>query len=317
MRQDEKEKRPLIVIAGPTATGKSALAVYLAKLFDTEVISADSMQVYKGMDIGTAKPTAEEMQGIPHHMISIVEPDRGFSVGEYVREAGPVIEGIYERGKIPIVAGGTGLYIRGLVDGLCDAPQADPEFRNYLFKEEEQFGKGHLHKRLSEVDPVSAGRIEPNDTIKIVRALEVFEKSGIPMSEMQDSHGFRESRYHPVMIGLTMDRGDLYKKIEERVQNMVEQGFENEVRGLLNKYGNSAPLQNGLGYKQFAGYINGMYGGGMCGREEAVSLLKRDTRRYAKRQFTWFRRDTRIKWFSVKEDFSHFKEIAEEVRSKM
>lgn len=303
--------KPLIVIAGPTATGKSALAVYLAKLFDTEVISADSMQVYKGMDIGTAKPTAEEMHGIPHYMISIVEPDRGFSVGEYVRMASPVVEGILEKNRIPIIAGGTGLYIRGIVDGLCDAPAADPKLRKRLFEEEEDAGKGHLYKRLMAVDPVSASRIKTNDTIKIVRALEVFEKSGIPISEIQGSHGFKENRYHPIMIGLTMDRAELYKKIEERVQNMVEQGIENEVRCLLNKYGSTAPLQNGLGYKQFSGYINGLYG-----RDEAVSLLKRDTRRYAKRQFTWFRRDARIKWFSVKEDLSHYEEIVKEVRGK-
>lgn len=303
--------KQVIVIAGPTATGKSALAVYLARLFETEIISADSMQVYNGMDIGTAKPSALEMEGVPHYMISIVEPDRRFSVGEYIRSANPVIEQIHAKGKIPIIAGGTGLYIRGLIDGLCDAPAEDPVLRKRLFEEEEQFGKGHLHNRLFVVDPVSAGRIEPNDTIRIVRALEVFETAGVPISKIQASHGFKQNLYNTVWVGLTMDRVNLYKKIEGRIDNMVEQGLEEEVRKLISRYGNSQPLMNGLGYRQFAGYFNGIYS-----REEAVSLLKRDTKRYAKRQFTWFKRDPRIKWFSVKDDLSHYGEIAEEVRSK-
>jgi tRNA dimethylallyltransferase len=301
--------KQLIVIAGPTATGKSALAVYLARLYETEIISADSMQVYKGMDIGTAKPSAEEMGGIRHHMISIVEPDTGFSVGEYVRLSRTVIEMLHGRGRIPVVAGGTGLYIRGLVDGLCELPEADPRIRKRLFEDEDRHGKGYLYSRLSEDDPVSAGRIESNDVVKIVRALEVFEIAGVPISKIQASHGFKEKQYSPVMIGLTMERKTLYEKIEKRVDNMTEQGLEEEIRKLISRYGNSPPLMNGLGYKQFAGYFNGRYS-----REDAVSLLKRDTKRYAKRQFTWFNRDYRIKWFTVKEDLSHYEEIAEEVK---
>ncbi len=301
---------PLIVIAGPTATGKSALAVYLAKIFDTDVISADSMQVYKGMDIGTAKPSLEEMDGITHHMISIVEPDRRFSVGEYVRQVRPVIDSISGHGRIPIVAGGTGLYIRGLIDGLCDTPEADWEIRKRLFEEEEMHGKGYLYRRLNLVDPVSAGRMEANDTVRIVRALEVYEIAGVPISDIQDSHGFKEKQYNPVMVGLTMDRAKLYKKIEDRVDSMVKRGFEEEVRGLISSYGNSPPLMTGLGYKQFAGYLDGLHS-----REQAVSLLKRDTKRYAKRQFTWFNRDRRIKWYTVRDDFSHDEEIFEGVRT--
>ena len=304
--------KQLIVIAGPTATGKSVLAVFLAKLFETEIISADSMQVYKGVDIGTAKPSSEEMEGIPHHMVSIVEPDTNFSVGEYVRLSRPVIEALHARGRIPVVAGGTGLYIRGLVDGLCDLPEADLNVRKRLFEEEDRHGKGYLYGRLSEVDQVSAGRIEPNDVVKIVRALEVFESAGVPISKIQALHGFKERQYDPVMIGLTMDRASLYKRIEKRVDNMVEQGLEEEVRKLISRYENSVPLMKGLGYKQFAGYFNGLYS-----REEAVSMLKRDTKRYAKRQFTWFNRDVRMKWFSVREDLSHYEEIAEEIRRKL
>lgn len=303
---------PLIVIVGPTAVGKSALAVYLAKLFDTEIISADSMQVYRGMDIGTAKPLKEEMEAIQHHMISIVDPDAGFSVGEYVRRARPVIDDLHKRGKIPIVSGGTGLYVRGLIDGLCEAPKADWALRRRLYNEEEKFGRGHLYQRLCLVDSLSAAKIKPNDTVRVIRALEVYESTGVPLSQIQAIHGFRERPYRPVLAGLTMDRKKLYRKIEERVDRMVGMGLESEVRRLVGTWGGAPPLVNGLGYKEFTGYIKGLYS-----LEEAVSLLKRNTKRYAKRQLTWFRRDERIKWYIVKEDMSHLEEIARDIGKEM
>lgn len=301
--------RQIIVIVGPTAAGKSALALYLARLFDTEIISADSMQIYRGMDIGTAKPSIEEMEAIPHHMISIVEPGTRFSVGEYIRLARPIIEGLHERGKIPVVVGGTGLYVRGLVDGLCEAPQANWRLRKRLMLEEEEYGDGYLYRRLCEVDPVSAGRIKPNDTVRIIRALEVYETEGIPLSEIQESHGFKEMRYNLFMVGLTMDRNRLYRRIEERVDRMMSMGLEGEVRRLIDICGESFPPLHGLGYKQFAGYIHGLYS-----VDEAVYLLKRDTKRYAKRQLTWFRRDRRIRWYQVKDDMSHLEEIAGDIK---
>lgn len=306
------ENKPLLVIAGPTASGKSALAIYLAEVFNGEVISADSMQVYEGMDIGTARPSTEELAKVPHHMISIIRPGEPFSVGGYVRLVRPLIANLHKHGKLPILAGGTGLYIRAVVDGLCEAPEADKEIRRKLLKEEEYQGNGYLYKRLCEVDPVSAGRIEPNDIVRIMRALEVYEISGMPISEIQSAHGFLEGQYDYLMIGLTMDRKELYKRIEVRVESMIEKGLEAEVRGLIDKGYESFLLMNGLGYKQIAGYIKGWYS-----LDEAVNLLKRDTRRYAKRQLTWFRRDNRIRWYEVKDDCSHYLEIEHEIRRTM
>lgn len=308
--EGEEKKRPLIVIVGPTASGKSGLAICLARLFDTEIISADSMQVYRGMDIGTAKPSGEEMEAVPHHMISIIEPDTRFSVGDYVSRARPVITGLHKRGKIPIVAGGTGLYVRALVDGLCEAPKTDWVLRKRLLSEEAGHGQGYLYRRLCEVDPVSAGRTKPNDTVRIIRSLEVYESGGVPLSDIQEVHGFKERLYHPVIIGITLERKDLYQKIEERVDRMMEAGLEAEVRGLIAIYGDSVFPMHGLGYKQLAGYIKGMYS-----LEDAIRLLKRDTRRYAKRQLTWFRRDDRVQWYSAKEDLSHLEEIGRDMRS--
>ncbi|MCC6545076.1 MAG: tRNA (adenosine(37)-N6)-dimethylallyltransferase MiaA [Nitrospirae bacterium] len=306
------ERKPLLVIAGPTASGKSALAIYLAGVFNGEVISADSMQVYEGMDIGTAKPSKEELAIVPHHMFSIISPGEPFSAGEYVRLVRPLIDKLHRHGKLPIAAGGTGLYIRAVVDGLCEAPKADSEIRRRLLNEEKDHGKGYLYKRLCDVDPVSAGKIEPNDTVRIIRALEVNELAGIPISEIHTKHGFWERPYDYLIIGLTMDRKELYKRIERRVDRMIEMGLEAEVRSLMDKDYESFLLMNGLGYKQIAGYIKGWYS-----LDEAVNLLKRDTRRYAKRQLTWFRRDNRIKWYEVKDDCSHYLEIEFDIRRAM
>jgi len=310
--EGEEKKRPLIVIVGPTASGKSGLAICLARLFDTEIISADSMQVYRGMDIGTAKPSGEEMKAVPHHMISMIEPDTRFSVGDYVSRARPVITGLHERGKIPIVAGGTGLYVRALVDGLCEAPKTDWVLRKRLLSEEAEHGKGYLYRRLCEVDPVSAGRTKPNDTVRVIRSLEVYESGGVPLSDIQEVHGFKERPYDPMIIGLTMERKNLYQKIEERVDRMMEAGLEAEVRGLIAIHGGSVLPMHGLGYKQLAGYIKGRYS-----LEDAIRLLKRDTRRYAKRQLTWFRRDDRTRWYTAKEDLSHAEEIARDITSML
>ncbi len=305
-------KAPLLVIAGPTASGKSALAIYLAGVFNGEIISADSMQVYEGMEIGTARPSGEELEKVPHHMMSIISPGHPFSVGEYVRIVRPLIDRLHKHGKLPIIAGGTGLYIKAVVDGLCEAPKADMEIRRKLLKEEEYHGTGYLYKRLCDVDPVSAERIEPNDTVRIMRALEVFEISGLPISEIQKAHGFGEGQYNYFMVGLTMDRKKLYERIEARVDSMIENGLENEVRGLINKGYESFLLTNGIGYKQIAGYVKGWYS-----LDEAVRLLRMDTRRYAKRQLTWFRRDQRIRWYEVKGDCSHYEDIEYEIRRTM
>ena len=304
--------KPLLVIVGPTAVGKSALAIYLAEIFNGEIISADSMQIYRRMDIGTAKPPQEETARVPHYMLSIIEPGEPFSVGEYVRRVRPVIDGLHRQGKIPVVAGGTGLYVRGVVDGLCEAPGADRTLREKFRQDEEIYGKGCLYKKLCAVDPLSAGRIKPNDTVRIMRALEVYEIMGVSISDIQKAHGFKERQYDYLMVGLTMDRKKLYKRIEERVDNMVEKGLEAEVRRLMDEGKESFLLMHGLGYKQIAGYIKGWYS-----LDEAVRLLKRDTRRYAKRQLTWFRRDDRIRWYSVPDDTSHLKAIEQTIRNEL
>src|SRR4030065_1627269 len=187
------------------------------------------------MDIGTARPSKEELAMVPHHMFSIISPGEPFSVGEYVRLVWPLIDKLHKHGRLPIIAGGTGLYIRAVVDGLCEAPKADREIRRKLLKEEEDHGKGYLYKKLCEVDPVSAGKIEPNDTVRIIRALEVNEVSGIPISEIQSAHGFWERPYDYFMAGLTMDRKALYKRIDERVDRMIGMGLEAEVRCLMDK----------------------------------------------------------------------------------
>ncbi|MCC7203026.1 MAG: tRNA (adenosine(37)-N6)-dimethylallyltransferase MiaA [Nitrospirae bacterium] len=310
--EDFAKRRPLLVIAGPTASGKSDLAIHLAGVLNGEVISADSMQVYEGMDIGTAKPAKEDLARVRHHMLGIVSPGKRFSAGEYVRFVRPVIERLHRDGKMPILTGGTGLYIRAVVDGICEAPQADKELRRRLLKEEEERGSGYLYKRLQDVDPVSSARIKPNDTVRIIRALEVYEITGVPISDIQDTHGFGERPYDTVMIGLAMDRKELYKRIERRIDRMMENGLEAEVRGLIDNGYEAFILTNGLGYKQIAGYIKGWYS-----LDESIRLLKRDTRRYAKRQITWFRRDRRIRWHDVKDDCSHYQDIERDIRCAM
>lgn len=286
----------LIVLVGPTAVGKTAVGIKLAQRLGGEIISADSMAVYKGMDIGTAKPTIEEQKQAVFHMIDVVEPDEPFTVVDFAEQASSTIDNLLAKGVWPILLGGTGFYVRAVVDGL-DIPEAgpDPGLRSRLMAEAEEKGKEAVYERLKDVDPRTAERLHVNDVKRVIRALEVYEQTGVPMSELHeaDKHQVRypDARWY----GLTMDREHLYKRIEQRVDQLIRDGLVEEVRELLDKgYETSLPSMQGLGYKEIIGCLKGEYS-----FEEAVDLLKRSTRRFAKRQFTWFHPDSRIQWIDV------------------
>jgi len=291
-----KKKIPLLVVAGPTAAGKTKTAVELAREFDGEVVSADSMQIYKYMDIGTAKPTEEEKKSIPHYMIDIVEPDEEYSVSDYQNDAQKVIQQIFNRKKLPILAGGTGLYIKAVVDDYYFSEATiDWNFRKKMREMAKKYGKDFLHSKLKEVDPFSAKRIHPNDVKRIIRALEVYHQTGKPISYYEKKTRETESPYNVLIIGLTMPREILYKKIDKRVDEMIEKGLVEEVKMLLDMgYDENLNSMKGLGYRQIIKHLKGEYS-----LEEAIRLIKRDTRRFAKRQFTWFRRDNRINWINL------------------
>lgn len=300
-------KKPLIVILGPTAVGKTGTSIRVALRLNGEIISTDSMQIYKYMNIGTAKPTKEEMKGIKHHMIDVVAPDRDFTVADFQRTARACIKQIQSKGKLPIAVGGTGLYINSLVYNMdFTETVSDPELREELKKLANERGNEHLFKMLERVDSETADRLHPNDVKRVIRALEVYHCSGKPIS-----YYHRQSRktiisYNPIMIGLRMNRKDLYRRINERVDKMIEEGLVEEVKVLLAKgYSREMNSMLGLGYKEIIAYLEGK-----CSLEEAVEILKRDTRRFAKRQFTWFRRDDRIFWIDI-EKFHSIDELSD------
>lgn len=287
--------RPVVVLVGPTAVGKSALAVALAQQLQTEVLAADSRQVYRGMDIATDKPTREEQAGVPHRLIDLAEPDEAFNAGRYRQAAEQEIARLHAEGKLPLVVGGTGLWVRALLGGLCEGPQSDPALRDRLAAEAERVGPEEMHRRLAAVDSLSAARIHPNDRVKVLRALEVHAQTGQTQSTLHEQHAFAERPYTALLIGLRRERDDLYARIEQRIDRMMARGLIEETRGLLAR-GLSRQLgsMKGLGYKQIAGYLAGDYD-----EAEAVRLLKRDTRHFAKRQFTWFRKEPGILWLSL------------------
>ncbi|MDI3540906.1 MAG: tRNA dimethylallyltransferase [Thermosediminibacterales bacterium] len=292
------DKPPLLVIVGPTAVGKTKHAIEVAKMLDSEIISADSMQIYKYMDIGTAKPTPEERQRIPHHMIDIVEPDEEFSVADYKELAEEKIKSIFEKGKIPLLVGGTGLYVKAVIDNyfFSDA-SIDKEYRETLKQIALEKGGDYLHDILNKKDPAAASRIHPNDIKRIIRALEVYYQTGKPISYFEKETQKGSTPYNLSYFGLTMSRERLYNLINQRVDDMIAKGLVDEVKGLLERgYNKELNALKGLGYKQIIGYLEGGYN-----LEKAIEILKRDTRRFAKRQFTWFKRDKRIKWINVEE----------------
>lgn len=285
---------PLIVVAGPTASGKTGLAIEIAKRYDTEVISADSMQIYKLMNIGTAKPTNDELQGIKHHMLDCVEPDSSFSVADYVKEARSIIKDIYSRGKIPVVAGGTGLYISSLVNNIqFNEIQGNKDLRQELYDYADLNGSEALHNMLKEIDPETALAVHMNNIPRVVRAIEVYRLTGVKMSIHQVNSRSLPSEYNCIKIGLSFkDRAKLYDRINKRVDIMISEGLVDEARVVLNSGFKSTAMQ-AIGYKELKAFIDGS-----ISLDEATDNLKRETRRYAKRQLTWFRRDDEISWFN-------------------
>ncbi len=287
--------KPLVVIVGPTAVGKSGIAILVAKALGTEVLTADSRQVYRGMDIGTDKPTAAERQGVPHRLIDLVDPDQPFNTGAFRRQALAEIARLHQEGKVPLLVGGTGLYVRTVLRGLWEGPAADWEFRRALEQEAGAKGADWLYRRLVQVDPESARRLHPNDRVKIVRALEVHHLLGRPLSEEHKRHAFAEMPFAPLLIGLTRERTALYRRVDERVELELAKGLMEETKRLLDRgYGRHLGSMKGLGYKQMAGHLAGDYD-----YAEAVRRLKRDTRRFAKRQMTWFRKEPGLQWLSI------------------
>ncbi|MEW9033402.1 MAG: tRNA (adenosine(37)-N6)-dimethylallyltransferase MiaA [Planifilum fimeticola] len=284
---------PLLVIVGPTAVGKTSLSLSLAGAFRGEIVSGDSMQVYRHMDIGTAKVTAEEREKIPHHLIDIVDPDHPFTVEEYQRLAREAIEDIQRRGRLPILVGGTGLYIQSVTHGyLLPGVEGNPELREKLHRFADEEGNEKLWEKLKAVDPETAVRLHPNDRRRIIRALEVYEGTGIPFSKLQRKSS---PRYDMLWIGLTMSRERLYERINRRVDRMMAEGLVEEVEALRNKgYHRDLTSMQALGYKEIMMYLDGE-----ISREEAVEAIKRGTRKYAKRQLSWFRRIPEIHWFDV------------------
>lgn len=292
---EKAKKQKIIIILGPTASGKTALALDIAEAFQCEIISADSMQVYWGMDIGTAKATEAERNRVPHHMIDIVPPDYAFNVADFHDRAEQCTTDILADGHLPLICGGTGLYINSLVfpynfDPLTDV---DSAVREELQREFSAEGGEQMHARLMAMDPATAEKIHPNDSRRLIRALEICLVSGRVPSEFHENN--QPVKYQPIMIGLTAAREVLYERIESRIEKMIEQGLVEEVETLLSKgLSRDSVSMQGLGYKQIAAYL-----AGECTLPEAIITLKRDTRRFAKRQLTWFKRDPRICWFDI------------------
>jgi tRNA dimethylallyltransferase len=285
-------KPRVVVICGPTALGKTSAAVQLAEIFDGEIVGADSMQIYKHMDIGTAKPTAREQARVKHHMIDIIDPDERFDARLYAVMARETIEKLYYRNKVPFVVGGTGFYIKALLHGLFNVEATGGNFRNGLKKEAEIHGDAFLYSRLCRQDPEAAKKIHPNDTYRIIRALEVHKMTGKTLSGFHKAHGFNDHPFVVLKIGLHIRREILYDRINKRVDIMIDSGLVDEVKRLL-AMGCSPELKSmqSIGYRHIVDFIKGNRSW-----EETVSTLKRDTRRYAKRQLTWFRADPEVIW---------------------
>lgn len=294
-------KRPLIILTGPTAVGKTALSIELAKAVGGEIVSADSMQVYRSMDIGSAKVTKAEMQGVPHHLIDVMEPDEEFNVTKFQSMAKEAMEGIYARGHVPIIAGGTGFYIQAL---LYDIDFKENDDSSAIREELEQLGKEkgslYLHELLRECDPESAEAIHANNQKRVIRAIEYFRMTGQKISEHNQEEREKSSPYDFYYYVLTCERSCLYKRIEERVDAMLEAGLVEEVKHLKEMGCRRGMVSmQGLGYKEILDYLDGG-----CTLEEAVYILKRDTRHFAKRQLTWFKRERDVRWLRL-EDFDN------------
>ena len=289
---------PLIAIVGPTASGKSALALRLSRERDGEIVSCDSQQVYRGLDIGTAKATEEERREVPHHLIDVVDPDDVFSAVEYARRARSALADISGRDRLPVVVGGTGLYLRALLEGLFDGPSRDEETRRRLEELAERFGDTRLHRLLRHVDPEVAARIPPSDRVRTVRALEVYRVTGRPMSEHHRKGSEPLRGYRVLTLGLAPDRTKLRRVVEERTCSMLERGLVDEVRGLMDRgYGPELRPLQAIGYREAVAVVRGE-----MTRDEAEAAIVTATMRFAKRQMTWFRHQAEVTWFREPEE---------------
>ncbi|RMH03602.1 MAG: tRNA (adenosine(37)-N6)-dimethylallyltransferase MiaA [Nitrospirae bacterium] len=289
--------KPLVVLVGPTAIGKSRIAIPVAKAMGTEILTADSTQVYRGMDIGTDKPSLADREAVPHWLIDLVNPDEPFNAGTYRRYALQVIERLHRTGKVPLIVGGTGLYIRAVIRGLWPGPPVDWSLRRALEAEAEERGLAAMYHELLRVDPQAVQRVHPHDRVKILRALEVYRQTGTPLSVAHQRHGFQDRPFTPLLLGLMMERSALYRRIEARVDVELAKGLVEETRRLLQSgYDRNLVSMKSLGYRQMAGFVLGEYS-----FEEAVRRLKRDTRRFAKRQMTWFRKEPDLVWIELQE----------------
>ena len=286
----------IIVIVGPTAVGKTHVSLELAKKLDTEIISADSMQIYKGMDVGTAKITEEEKGGIIHHMIDIVSPDEDYSVSEFKKDAEVIIDNLLLKNKIPVIVGGSGLYINSLIYDLdFGNTKSNDKIREYYTYYYKEHGEDALYDKLMKIDPESGEKIHKNNVKRVIRALEVYDITGRKFSELNTDIRKESKKYDRILIGLSMERKTLYERINQRVDEMLSNGLVEEVRTLIESgYDKNLVSMRGIGYKEIIDYIEGN-----MDLEEASYILKRNTRRFAKRQYTWFLRDKHIRWFSM------------------
>jgi tRNA dimethylallyltransferase len=289
----EETAEPLLaVILGPTGSGKTALSVALGRRFDGEIVSCDSVAVYRGLEIGSAKPSAEQRKLVPHHLLDVVDPDAFYTAGDYSRAARAAIAGVVGRGRLPIITGGTGLYLRALLQGLFPGPQRSVALRDRLLRKAETRGPLSLHRILKRIDPASAARIHVNDTAKVIRAIEVTLAAARPMSEAWKEGSQALTGYRVLRLGLDPARPQLYQRINDRAEDMFAQGLIEETRELRARYGRS-PALDSLGYRQAAQYLDGT-----LTHEQAVAAASQGHRNYAKRQLTWFRREPEVRWLN-------------------
>lgn len=291
------DRYPLLIILGPTAVGKTELSLKIAEKMNGEIISADSMQIYRNMDIGTAKATPAERKRIKHHLIDIINPDEQFSVAEYQEKVDHLIPEILEKGSLPILVGGTGLYIKAVVQGfLFPEMKTNYKLRNKLESDAKNYGNEYVHKKLEKIDPKLAKKLHPNDLRRVIRGIEVYEETGHTFTYYKKKQEETPCRYKTLKIGLKREREELYNRINQRIDNMIEDGLIEEVKKLLDRgydSNNTTALQ-GLGYKEIIAYLNNKYS-----LKEAIRILKRDTRHFAKRQITWFKRGKDTNWFNL------------------
>ncbi len=304
-------ERKVIVITGPTCSGKTELGILLAGFFNTEIISADSRQFYKYLDIGTAKPDADSLTKVKHHFINSLKPDEYYNASKFEKDALEIVEKLVQNNKIPIILGGSGLYIKALVDGIFDSADIDSVYRNFMLKQKELYGNDYIYNELVKVDPESALKMLPQNWKRVLRALEVYHLTGEPIWKQQQKHN-RNLNLEFYEFGLNWERNKLYSNIEYRIDQMISSGLVEEVKNILNMgYDKRLNSLNTVGYKEIISYLDGE-----VTLEKAIELIKRNTRRYAKRQLTWFNGDKRIIWFSIKNK-NDLSKIAEEIQKQI